>query len=120
MWNGRHTLAICCWCMCPHAPGKQVHFLSPQNALLAPALQAVLGIPGEFGFLKKNELFVGRVAMLGFAAELVGEVCALLLFLASARAEMAWCHPEHAELEACCARLAFWLWLCYWLCVGAV
>jgi len=33
-----------------------------------------LGIPGEFGFLKKNELFVGRVAMLGFAAELVGEV----------------------------------------------
>ena len=34
-----------------------------------------MGIPGEFGFLKKNELFVGRVAMLGFAAELVGEVC---------------------------------------------
>ena len=27
--------------------------------------------------MKKNELFVGRVAMLGFAAELVGEVCAL-------------------------------------------
>ena len=37
-------------------------------------LQGTLGIPGEFGFLKKNELFVGRVAMLGFAAELVGEV----------------------------------------------
>jgi len=36
--------------------------------------QGTLGIPGEFGFLKKNELFVGRVAMLGFAAELVGEV----------------------------------------------
>ncbi|KAK9800345.1 hypothetical protein WJX73_006848 [Symbiochloris irregularis] len=26
-----------------------------------------------FGFTKKNELFVGRVAMLGFASELVGE-----------------------------------------------
>lgn len=37
--------------------------------------QGTVGIPGEFGFLKKNELFVGRVAMLGFAAELVGEVC---------------------------------------------
>ena len=44
-----------------------------------PVFQGVLGIPGEFGFLKKNELFVGRVAMLGFAAELVGEVCSLLL-----------------------------------------
>jgi len=36
--------------------------------------KGTVGIPGEFGFLKKNELFVGRVAMLGFAAELVGEV----------------------------------------------
>lgn len=40
--------------------------------------QGTLGIPGEFGFLKKNELFVGRVAMLGFAAELVGEVSAAM------------------------------------------
>ena len=46
-----------------------------------PRLQTVLGIPGEFGFLKKNELFVGRVAMLGFAAELVGEVCAPSTFI---------------------------------------
>ena len=53
--------------------------MHPSKRQLVPALQAVLGIPGEFGFLKKNELFVGRVAMLGFAAELVGEVCALLL-----------------------------------------
>jgi photosystem II protein len=34
-----------------------------------------LGIPGfEPGFTKRNELLVGRVAMLGFAAELVGEL----------------------------------------------
>lgn len=28
----------------------------------------------EFGFTKKNELFVGRLAMLGFATALVGEI----------------------------------------------
>jgi len=33
-----------------------------------------LGISDKFGFTKKNELFVGRVAMLGFAAELIGEL----------------------------------------------
>ena len=33
-----------------------------------------LGISDSFGFTKKNEVFVGRVAMLGFAAELIGEL----------------------------------------------
>ena len=37
------------------------------------SLQGFLGISKGFGFTKKNELFVGRVAMLGFASELVGE-----------------------------------------------
>jgi len=32
------------------------------------------GTSKGFGFTKKNELFVGRVAMLGFASELIGEV----------------------------------------------
>lgn len=32
-----------------------------------------LGLSGGFGFTKENELFVGRVAQLGFAASLVGE-----------------------------------------------
>ncbi|CAK0787138.1 hypothetical protein CVIRNUC_010354 [Coccomyxa viridis] len=36
--------------------------------------QEYLGTSGGFGFTKKNELFVGRVAMLGFASELLGEV----------------------------------------------
>jgi hypothetical protein len=36
-----------------------------------PAAQ-FFGIKG-FGFTKENELFVGRVAQLGFAAALVGE-----------------------------------------------
>ena len=33
-----------------------------------------MGISDQFGFTKKNELFVSRVEMLGFAAELIGEV----------------------------------------------
>ena len=32
-----------------------------------------LGLSGGFGFTKENELFVGRVAQLGFAASLIGE-----------------------------------------------
>ncbi|KAK9852590.1 hypothetical protein WJX84_007151 [Apatococcus fuscideae] len=32
------------------------------------------GTSRGFGFTKKNELFVGRVAMLGFASELLGEI----------------------------------------------
>lgn len=35
-------------------------------------LQEFLGISDGFGFTRKNELFVGRTAMLGFAAELIG------------------------------------------------
>lgn len=30
------------------------------------------GTSKAFGFTKKNELFVGRVAMIGFASELLG------------------------------------------------
>jgi hypothetical protein len=33
----------------------------------------IFGTSGTFGFTKQNELFVGRVAMLGFAASLLGE-----------------------------------------------
>eukprot|EP00245_Coleochaete_scutata_P006894 TRINITY_DN21711_c0_g1_i1.p1 TRINITY_DN21711_c0_g1~~TRINITY_DN21711_c0_g1_i1.p1 ORF type:complete len:263 (-),score=81.95 TRINITY_DN21711_c0_g1_i1:610-1398(-) len=33
----------------------------------------VFGTSGGFGFTKQNELFVGRLAMLGFAASLIGE-----------------------------------------------
>ncbi|KAL6844245.1 hypothetical protein ACP4OV_025918 [Aristida adscensionis] len=33
----------------------------------------ILGTSGGIGFTKENELFVGRVAMLGFAASLLGE-----------------------------------------------
>ncbi|CAI6007559.1 unnamed protein product [Closterium sp. NIES-65] len=33
----------------------------------------IFGTSGGFGFTKANELFVGRVAMLGFAASLLGE-----------------------------------------------
>ncbi|KAK9841547.1 hypothetical protein WJX74_007623 [Apatococcus lobatus] len=35
---------------------------------------AFFGTSRAFGFTKKNELFVGRVAMLGFASELLGEI----------------------------------------------
>ena len=37
-----------------------------------PAHTQFFGIKG-FGFTKENELFVGRVAQLGFAAALIGE-----------------------------------------------
>nr|GMC51484.1 photosystem II 22 kDa protein, chloroplastic [Ipomoea batatas] len=33
----------------------------------------IFGTSGGIGFTKQNELFVGRVAMLGFAASLLGE-----------------------------------------------
>ncbi|KAJ1388112.1 Chlorophyll A-B binding protein [Sesbania bispinosa] len=33
----------------------------------------IFGTSGGFGFTKQNELFVGRVAMLGFAASILGE-----------------------------------------------
>lgn len=33
----------------------------------------IFGTSGGIGFTKENELFVGRVAMLGFAASLLGE-----------------------------------------------
>ncbi len=33
----------------------------------------IFGTSGGIGFTKKNELFVGRVAMIGFAASLLGE-----------------------------------------------
>jgi photosystem II protein len=32
------------------------------------------GLQGGFGFTKANELFVGRVAQLGFVASLIGEI----------------------------------------------
>ncbi|CAI5497393.1 unnamed protein product [Closterium sp. Naga37s-1] len=42
----------------------------------------IFGTSGGFGFTKANELFVGRVAMLGFAASLLGEAPLLLFFIA--------------------------------------
>lgn len=46
----------------------------PQSKNLVSDPRGTLGISESgFGFTKKNELFVGRVAMLGFAAELIGE-----------------------------------------------
>jgi len=46
----------------------------PQKKNLVSDPRGTLGISESgFGFTKKNELFVGRVAMLGFAAELIGE-----------------------------------------------
>ena len=36
-------------------------------------LAGFFGTSRAFGFTKKNELFVGRVAMIGFASELLGE-----------------------------------------------
>jgi photosystem II protein len=45
-------------------PGKVDPTQNPKQAL---------GISNSFGFTKANELFVGRLAMIGFAASLIGE-----------------------------------------------
>lgn len=44
----------------------------PSKISLAQNPADTLGV-SRFGFTKKNEIFVGRVAMLGFAADLIGE-----------------------------------------------
>ncbi|KAL3145684.1 hypothetical protein ABBQ32_003219 [Trebouxia sp. C0010 RCD-2024] len=43
-----------------------------KNAVSDP--QGFLGISKAFGFTKQNEVFVGRIAMIGFAAAIVGEI----------------------------------------------
>jgi photosystem II protein len=45
----------------------------PSKTSLVQNPRKTLGISKGFGFTKANELFVGRLAMIGFAASLVGE-----------------------------------------------
>ncbi|CAI5475696.1 unnamed protein product [Closterium sp. Yama58-4] len=58
-------------------PGKAVTSAAPsKNVPVKKQLRSedgIFGTSGGFGFTKANELFVGRVAMLGFAASLLGE-----------------------------------------------
>ena len=52
-----------------------------QNPKITPAEpKKFLGIT-EFGFSKKNEVFVGRTAQLGFLASVIGEKVCLLIIL---------------------------------------
>jgi photosystem II protein len=58
-------------------PDEEEELARPKGALQDPSISLAnpkkfFGIKG-FGFTKENELFVGRVAQLGFAAALVGE-----------------------------------------------
>ncbi len=49
---------------------------SPKTKVVKPKPKVedgIFGTSGGFGFTKQNELFVGRVAMLGFAASILGE-----------------------------------------------
>ena len=51
----------------------------PKGSLQDPSISLLsgkrfFGLKGGFGFTKENELFVGRVAQLGFASALLGEV----------------------------------------------
>ncbi|CAI5458991.1 unnamed protein product [Closterium sp. Yama58-4] len=50
-----------------------LHSLSALSFSTAVKEDGIFGTSGGFGFTKANELFVGRVAMLGFAASLLGE-----------------------------------------------
>ncbi|KAA8546409.1 hypothetical protein F0562_002852 [Nyssa sinensis] len=49
------------------APAKEIPTPKPKVE------DGILGTSGGIGFTKQNELFVGRVAMIGFAASLLGE-----------------------------------------------
>lgn len=62
------------------APISAIFGLGTKKAVASPAksspsrrMDSIFGTSGGFGFTKENELFVGRVAMLGFAASLLGE-----------------------------------------------
>ncbi|CAI7788064.1 unnamed protein product [Closterium sp. NIES-53] len=65
----------------PRGLGVSALFSSRKAAVPAKSVPAtrlrtedgIFGTSGGFGFTKANELFVGRVAMLGFAASLLGE-----------------------------------------------
>ncbi|CAI5970684.1 unnamed protein product [Closterium sp. NIES-65] len=65
----------------PRGLGVTALFSSRKAAVPAKSIPAtnlrtedgIFGTSGGFGFTKANELFVGRVAMLGFAASLLGE-----------------------------------------------
>jgi photosystem II 22kDa protein len=60
------------------AKSKVVRNKSAEGSLAAQQFQVRLGkdttVPVTLGFTKSNELFVGRMAMLGFAAATLGEV----------------------------------------------
>ncbi|XP_022894220.1 photosystem II 22 kDa protein, chloroplastic-like [Olea europaea var. sylvestris] len=51
------------------APAKKIAVVKEKTKVE----DGIFGTSGGFGFTKENELFVGRVAMIGFAASLLGE-----------------------------------------------
>jgi len=53
-------------------PAARFNITIPRK-LLSSKQDGTVGIPVELGFTKANELFVGRMAMLGFASSLLGE-----------------------------------------------
>ena len=61
-----------------NASGKGKIISNKGDGVAAQQFQLRLGknttVPLTLGFTKSNELFVGRMAMLGFAAALIGEV----------------------------------------------
>jgi hypothetical protein len=64
------------------------------------------GIKG-FGFTKENELFVGRLAQLGFAASLIGEGVTGKGILGQLNIEVCPCIPSHgAPSLSCCVCFA--------------
>lgn len=87
----------------------------PSGAVQDPKANAAenpgrfLGIPGfEPGFTKRNELLVGRLAMIGFASELIGEKYTGKGALGQLGFDM---NGPHAEQNATIALL---LWTAFW------
>ena len=99
--------------------GKGKVISNKGDGVAAQQFQLRLGknttVPLTLGFTKSNELFVGRLAMLGFAAACIGEVvtgqgCACHLASAYAGPSLAMASPSYNEssptvLNSCLAPL---------------
>lgn len=62
---------LTCTLLCPQLPGPERFRKS--TGLEAPKVNG-LEFPVRLGFTKENELSLGRLAMLGFASNLIGEI----------------------------------------------
>ena len=86
-WVSEHLVYLCLLHQGPRSLTDQLFCRPTKTSQGGTDVASFFGTSRGFGFTKKNELFVGRVAMLGFASELLGKL--------STAASM-WCWPQLA------------------------